>query len=63
MRKPEIAKNTSTPTKPPGIASGQTWKMTTVSTAIARSAWISGRTRERFSAAGSGSASCPAGLS
>jgi hypothetical protein len=25
MRNPEIAKNTSTPTKPPGITSGQTW--------------------------------------
>ena len=43
IRKPEIAKKTSTPTNPPGIACGHRWKSTTSSTAIARSAWISSR--------------------
>src|SRR3954463_8595853 len=43
MRKPEITKKTSTPTKPPRSTAGHTWKTTTSSTAIARSAWISGR--------------------
>ena len=43
IRNPEIAKKTSTPTNPPGTASGQKWKSTTASTAIARSAWISSR--------------------
>ena len=43
MRKPEMTKNTSTPTKPPGRADGNEWKTTTVTMAIARSPSMSGR--------------------
>jgi hypothetical protein len=43
MRKPEIAKNASTPTKPPGTPFGHRCHATTSDTASARSAWISGR--------------------
>jgi hypothetical protein len=42
MTKPEITKNTSTPTKPPGTGS-LAWKATTRSTATARSPWMSAR--------------------
>jgi hypothetical protein len=41
IRKPEITKKTSTPTKPPGNLPGQRWKMTTVVMAKALSAWMS----------------------
>ena len=43
IRNPEITKKTSTPTKPPGSTDGHTWHTTTMATATARSAWISGR--------------------
>ena len=59
IRKPEMTKNTSTPTNPPGSACGQKWQTTTTATAIARSAWISGRItlpRARGGAAGRSSA-------
>ena len=42
-----MAKNTSTPTNPPGSADGQKWQTTTTATATARSPWISGRTSAR----------------
>ena len=47
IRKPEMTKNTSTPTNPPGSADGQKWQTTTIATATARSPWISGRTSAR----------------
>src|SRR4051812_33199629 len=47
MRNPEMTKNTSTPTKPPGTASGHRCHPTTSATATARSAWISGRMPRR----------------
>lgn len=44
MRKPEITKKTSTPTKPDlKMLSGKAWKRTTEMTAMARSPSISGR--------------------
>src|SRR5699024_12280367 len=43
MRKPEITKNTSTPTYPPESVSTPAWNSTTSSTAIARRPWMSGR--------------------
>src|SRR5690242_8019659 len=43
IKKPEITKNTSTPTKPPGTSAGHRCQATTSATATARSAWISGR--------------------
>ena len=44
MRKPEMTKNTSTPTKPDlKMLSGKAWKRTTEMTAIARKPSISGR--------------------
>ena len=44
MRKPDITKNTSTPTKPDlKMLSGKAWKRTTEMTAMARSPSISGR--------------------
>ena len=42
IRKPEITKNTSTPIKPPGIASGKAWKCSTNITAMARTPSMSG---------------------
>src|SRR4029079_9989018 len=41
--KPEIRKNTSTPMKPPGMASGKAWKFRTSITALARRPSTSGR--------------------
>jgi hypothetical protein len=41
MRYPEMTKNTSTPTNPPGRTDGQKWKTTTATTATARSACMS----------------------
>lgn len=44
MRKPEMTKNTSTPTKPDlKTLSGKAWKRTTEMTAMARSPSMSGR--------------------
>src|SRR5699024_9889593 len=43
MRKPEITKNTSTPTYPPESVSTPAWNSTTSITAIARRPWMSGR--------------------
>jgi len=44
MRKPEMTKKTSTPTKPDlKMLSGKAWKRTTEMTAIARRPSISGR--------------------
>ena len=44
MRKPDITKNTSTPTKPDlNMLSGKAWKSTTEMTAMARRPSISGR--------------------
>ena len=44
MRKPDITKNTSTPTKPDlKMLSGNAWKRTTEITAMARSPSMSGR--------------------
>ena len=44
MRKPDITKNTSTPTKPDlKMLSGKAWKRTTEMTAMARRPSISGR--------------------
>lgn len=43
MRKPEMTKNTSTPTNPPGRRAGQRWYSTTARTANARSPWMSHR--------------------
>ena len=43
MRNPEITKKTSTPTKPPGMNGIEACEAITVSTAIARSPWMSSR--------------------
>jgi hypothetical protein len=43
IRKPEITKNTSTPTKPPAGRPRSTWKASTSSTATARRPSMSGR--------------------
>jgi hypothetical protein len=43
MRYPEITKNTSTPTNPPGKSPGKAWNMTTARTATARRPSMSGR--------------------
>ena len=43
IRKPEMTKKTSTPTKPPWTVSGKAWNPTTVRTAIPRSPSMSGR--------------------
>ncbi len=43
MRKPESAKKTSTPRKPPGSQSGSAWKTSTAVTAIARTPSSPGR--------------------
>src|SRR5687767_412932 len=43
MRKPEITKKTSTPTKPPANRCTPAWAMITRTTARARSPWMSGR--------------------
>src|SRR4051812_4900 len=43
IRKPEITKKTSTPTNPPGAATGKAWKFTTSNTATARRPSTSGR--------------------
>jgi len=43
MRKPEMTKKTSTPTKPPGTIQGKAWNKTTDPTAMARSPSMSGR--------------------
>ena len=44
IRKPEMTKNTSTPTKPDlKMLSGKAWKSTTEMTAMARSPSMSGR--------------------
>ena len=47
MRKPEITKKTSTPTKPPRAAPTPAWKVTTSPTATARSPSMSARNRPR----------------
>src|SRR5690606_3332846 len=43
IRKPEITKKTSTPTKPPASNAGSIWKKTTAKTAKARKPSISAR--------------------
>ena len=46
IKKPEITKNTSTPTKPPPIPGSWAWNSTTANTATARRPSMSGRNRE-----------------
>src|SRR4051794_26516363 len=43
IRNPDMTKNTSTPTKPPGMMVGKAWNATTHRTATARSPSMSGR--------------------
>jgi hypothetical protein len=43
IRKPEMTKKTSTPTKPPGASGTRAWKRMTKMTAIARRPSTSGR--------------------
>ena len=43
IRNPEMTKNTSTPTNPPGTRDGHRWYANTATTAMARIAWMSGR--------------------
>src|SRR5690625_2240566 len=47
MTNPEMTKNTSTPTYPPGSRPGAKWNPSTAATARARSAWTSVRTSRR----------------
>src|SRR4051812_40884357 len=47
MRKPEMTKKTSTPTKPPDIPGTAAWNRTTARTATARSPSMSGRNPRR----------------
>ena len=53
MTNPEMTKNTSTPTKPPGTGSSA-WKTTTSRTAMARSPWMSRRRPGELLAGGVG---------